>query len=90
MRRASASTAVSIGIGITILGVSYQQLRAGALANDWSYPAIALKIAILLVALGFIVTPVILLFRGSADRRRAIAILQSQMMPTIAPTQKSH
>ena len=75
------SALVSLTIGISILGFSIQWLRDGRLLNDWSYPAIALKGALLLVALGFVVFPIVLLFRGSADRKRALQII-GKKLPT--------
>ena len=78
---ARTSALVSFCIGVSILGVSYQWLKNGKLLHDWSYPAMALKGAIALVALGFVAFPIVLLFRGSADRKRALQIV-GKKLPT--------
>lgn len=73
------SAIASICIGIAIIGFSYEWLRDGKLLHDWSYPAMALKGALALVAVGFVLFPIALLFRGSEDRKRAFQIVQKKV-----------
>lgn len=73
---------VYIAFGVAIVGVSWRLFREGKLKDDWSYPAIALKVAIGLVAAGLIIFPMLTMFKGSADRKRVAKIVGKKMAVT--------
>lgn len=81
---ARMSALVSFCVGVSLLGFSYKWLKDGNLLHDWSYPAMALKASIALVAVGFVFFPISLLFRGSADRKRALDIAGKKMQSSLS------
>lgn len=64
-----ASGAISMGVGIAILGFGYEQLAHGGLRDDNSAIGWTVKIVFLMVGLAFVAIPLKAMFASSAKQK---------------------
>lgn len=78
-----AATAIpTIILGAGLVGMAVNFIGFERIRDDWSHAGIAVKAVLLMLSIALIILPILLLFRGSDDRKRAFAVMRKQAART--------